>query len=388
MMRWIDPRIELAACGSSGRNMPTFGAWEDTRAGAHLRPRRVHLAAHLHQQLRRRHAGLLASARPDGRLHRRGGGHRRRGGGAHAVRTKRIMLSFDEWNVWYRTRRNARRARQARLAGGAGDPRRDLHDGGRAGLRRHVHLAAQPCRPREGRLPGATGQRDRADHDRDRRAGLAADHLPSRSPTSATSAAASVLRARVESPTYAASYYDPRGTTDLFFPVPAAPYLKLAAVEDRPSGALTLFALNRHLSEAMPLDVALARLRPPCSIEALQLRHGDLKATNTRSSRIMCRPSRAERREAQRRPNAGHARPGLVEHDPARRPARAEASRSGHAEPVDRRAGEDLAGPQHRGRESGWFGESGKCCGSRHRPSPWREGAARATRLPSRKLPE
>ncbi len=30
MMKWIDPRIELAACGSSGRNMPTFGAWEDT----------------------------------------------------------------------------------------------------------------------------------------------------------------------------------------------------------------------------------------------------------------------------------------------------------------------------------------------------------------------
>ena len=30
MMRWIDPSIELAACGSSGRSMPVFGAWEDT----------------------------------------------------------------------------------------------------------------------------------------------------------------------------------------------------------------------------------------------------------------------------------------------------------------------------------------------------------------------
>ena len=29
MMRWIDPTIELAACGSSARNMPTFGRWED-----------------------------------------------------------------------------------------------------------------------------------------------------------------------------------------------------------------------------------------------------------------------------------------------------------------------------------------------------------------------
>ncbi len=30
IMRWVDPSIELAACGSSGRNMATFGAWEDT----------------------------------------------------------------------------------------------------------------------------------------------------------------------------------------------------------------------------------------------------------------------------------------------------------------------------------------------------------------------
>jgi alpha-L-arabinofuranosidase len=30
MMKWIDPSIELAACGSSGRTMPSFGTWEDT----------------------------------------------------------------------------------------------------------------------------------------------------------------------------------------------------------------------------------------------------------------------------------------------------------------------------------------------------------------------
>ncbi|UWU68090.1 MULTISPECIES: hypothetical protein [Bradyrhizobium] len=30
MMRTVDPTIKLAACGSSGRNMPTFGRWQDT----------------------------------------------------------------------------------------------------------------------------------------------------------------------------------------------------------------------------------------------------------------------------------------------------------------------------------------------------------------------
>ncbi|MBV8168806.1 MAG: alpha-N-arabinofuranosidase, partial [Alphaproteobacteria bacterium] len=33
MMKWVDPSIALAACGSSGRNMPTFGAWERTVLG-------------------------------------------------------------------------------------------------------------------------------------------------------------------------------------------------------------------------------------------------------------------------------------------------------------------------------------------------------------------
>jgi hypothetical protein len=36
-----------------------------------------------------------------------------------------------------------------------------------------------------------------------------------------------VLRARVDCDTFAANYYDPRGTIDQFFPIPAAPHLKL-----------------------------------------------------------------------------------------------------------------------------------------------------------------
>ncbi|MGH6904901.1 MAG: hypothetical protein ACREIR_19425 [Geminicoccaceae bacterium] len=29
MMKWVDPGVELAAGGPSGRTTPTFGAWED-----------------------------------------------------------------------------------------------------------------------------------------------------------------------------------------------------------------------------------------------------------------------------------------------------------------------------------------------------------------------
>src|ERR1035438_8153149 len=100
-----------------------------------------------------------------------------------------------------------------------------------------------------------------------------------------------VLRAEIDSPTYAASYYDPRGTTDLHFPLPSVPFLKLAAVEDPGTGTITLFALNRHLEQPMPLEVSLRGFGAPILIEARQLRHANLKATNTRDKPDRVSPS-------------------------------------------------------------------------------------------------
>ncbi len=118
MMKWIDGSIELAACGSSGRSMPTFGDLGRHRAGAHLRPRRVHLAAHLSEQLRRRHAGVSRQPRPDGQLHRRGGGDRRCGRGAAAFgEAHHAELRRVECLVSHAPQPGG--AREAGLAGGA-----------------------------------------------------------------------------------------------------------------------------------------------------------------------------------------------------------------------------------------------------------------------------
>ena len=106
MMRWIDPSIELAACGSSGRNMPTFGRWED-EVLEHTFEHVEYISLHTYlNNYAGRHAGLPRLSRPHGQSSSRRWSpsptRSRRGAG----RTKRIMLSFDEWNVWYRTRRN------------------------------------------------------------------------------------------------------------------------------------------------------------------------------------------------------------------------------------------------------------------------------------------
>ena len=65
--------------------------------------------------------------------------------------TKRIMLSFDEWNVWYRTRRNRAERVKPGWPVAPRHPRGSLHHGGCAGLRRRLHLAAQPRRSGEDR---------------------------------------------------------------------------------------------------------------------------------------------------------------------------------------------------------------------------------------------
>ena len=72
LMRLTDPTIELAAVGSSGRNMPTFGDVGARGARAHLRPRRVHLAPHLSERLCQGHASSPREPGSHGHLHRGG----------------------------------------------------------------------------------------------------------------------------------------------------------------------------------------------------------------------------------------------------------------------------------------------------------------------------
>lgn len=100
VMKWVDPTIELVACGSSSSGMPTFPSWEVTVL--------EHTYSHvdyisLHQYYANREndtAGFLAkSLEMDAFIDT-------------VIRTcdfvkakkrsqKQINLSFDEWNVWF-----------------------------------------------------------------------------------------------------------------------------------------------------------------------------------------------------------------------------------------------------------------------------------------------
>jgi alpha-N-arabinofuranosidase len=103
-----------------------------------------------------------------------------------------------------------------------------------------------------------------------------------------------VLRLRLECDTYGATYYDPRGTQDLYFPIPAAPYLKIAAVADEKSGGLALFALNRDLTQEMEVTVEARSFGKLQVAEAWQLRDDDLAAANTKGAPDRVRPARLD----------------------------------------------------------------------------------------------
>ncbi len=100
MMKWLDPSIELVACGSSYRSMPTFGAWEKTVL-EHCYPHIDYLSLHQYYQNNDGDvpAFLARSVEMEGFIREVAEicrAEKTRQGSEHDV-----YLSFDEWNVWY-----------------------------------------------------------------------------------------------------------------------------------------------------------------------------------------------------------------------------------------------------------------------------------------------
>ena len=203
---------------------------------------------------------------------------------------KRIMLSFDEWNVWYRTRRN----RQERVKEGWPVAPPILEEvytmedalafgGACISLLNHADRVKAACLAQLVNViapimteTGGPAWRQTIFHPFAQISNLGRGR---------------VLQRRIDSPTYAASYYDPRGAEEHHYPLPAVPYLKLAAVHDQAAGSLTLFALNRHLQQALPVEVEVRGFAGLAVAQALELHDPDLEAANDRDHPERIRPA-------------------------------------------------------------------------------------------------
>ena len=204
--------------------------------------------------------------------------------------SKRIMLSLDEWNVWYRTRRpfEYRVRRGWPVAPPILEEIYSLEDALAVGgvlisFLNHADRVRCACLAQLVNVIapitteiGGPAWRQTIFYPFAQMSRLARGE---------------VLRAKVECESYAAAYYDPYTVADALFPVPQAAYLKLSAVAQE-DGGLALFALNRDLDQEMTALVDLRGFDRLILAEATVLTDSDLKAANTKAAPTRVKPGR------------------------------------------------------------------------------------------------
>ena len=269
VMRWVDPSIELAACGSSHREMATFAAWE-YEVLEHCFDDVDFIS--LHTYFTNPHG---TTEEFFGNIERMDSFIKEVVAVADAAAAKRrsprrIMLSFDEWNVWYKARghdfqrvpgwpeapaliEEVYNVEDALVVGGALITLLNNADHVRCACLAQLVNVIGPIMTET----GGPAWRQTIFHP----FALAARYATGR-----------VLRAVVKSPSYAAES------------APEIPYLLASVVEDEASGRVVIFALNSHLSEDMELSVALRGFELRSVETALQVHHSNMKATNTRDA--------------------------------------------------------------------------------------------------------
>ncbi len=177
-LRAFDSSLELIVCGSSNSDMKTYPEWERIVL-EHAYDSVDHISLHMYFANRAKNTAeyLALNAKLDAYI-------------ATIASTidfvravkrsrKKVTISFDEWNVWYHSNVQDREI----LAGAKGlaarpeTARGRLQFRGRAPGRMHHQHLHPSFRRRADRLHRATRERDRADHDRAERGGVAADDL-------------------------------------------------------------------------------------------------------------------------------------------------------------------------------------------------------------------
>ncbi len=276
-MKIADPGLELVVCGSSGSEMPTFGDWERIVL-EHAYDDVDYISCHAYYQ---EHDGDLASflassldmeyfistvvATADHVKHK-------------LRRKKDIMLSFDEWNIWYLTEHLEE---ETRLAAADTDGRREWPYAPR--LLEDVYSAADAV------VLGGLLITLLKNSDRVRSASLAqlvnviapimtepggaAWRQTTFFPFSVTARLATgvVLAPRiVAGSTPTARYGD-------------APLVDAVATFDEEAGSASVFLLNRSTTEAVTLSVDVSTLGVSHVAEAVMLHDDDPYARNTMS---------------------------------------------------------------------------------------------------------
>lgn len=276
-MKLLDPSIETVVCGSSHLNMSTFGSWEEgvlSECYDHV----DYLSLHQYYgNPKDDSADFLASTVGMDEFISSVVSI------ADCVRAKKrsrkkIHLSFDEWNVWYHSHEADTKLEKWGTAPHQLEDVYNLEDAVLVGsmlitLLRHADRVKIACLAQLVNVIAPIMTSD---------GGAWKQTIYYPYLHASLYGRGTVLNTLVESPSYESPTY---GET---------PYLDAVAVEDSERGALTIFAVNRSLSDALELSCDLRQYGGYALKECITLNHADLKAANTETAPDNVAPKRME----------------------------------------------------------------------------------------------
>ncbi len=278
VMRWIDPTLILSACGSSHRQMPSYGSWEyEVLDHCYEQVDFISLHTYFANKSDDIEEYFTVIDQMDAFIKEvvaicDAVGAKRRS-------RKRIMLSFDEWNVWYKahTIEHMRKPgwpeapalleevynmEDALVVGGALITLLNNADRVKCACLAQLVNVIGPIMTET----GGPAWRQTIFHP----FALAARHATGR-----------VMRTKIETTSYATGMHS------------EVPHLVACVTDDPATGTTTVMALNRHMTEAMDLSVELRGMgKSRRLVTASELHHPDLKAVNTKAA-----PNNVEPRE-------------------------------------------------------------------------------------------
>jgi len=264
IMKWTDPSIELAACGSSSFKMPHFGDWEKTVL-EHVYEHVDYISLHTYFANRENDVPnfLGRSLQMDSFI-------KTVAGICDLVKAKKnskktVNLSFDEWNVWYHSNDADKKIEKWSYAPPLLEDIYNMADALAAGCM----------------LITLLNNADRV------KIACLAQLVNVIAPIMTDNKGA--WRQTIFYPFMDASRYG-RGTA-LRCPVKVdkydskefcdIPYLDTAAVHNRDKNEINIFAVNRNLNETLNLEAEIAGFGNASFIEHRVLRNDDLSACNS-----------------------------------------------------------------------------------------------------------
>ena len=277
MMKWVDPSIELVACGSSGSGMPTFGDWELTMLNeCYDNIDYVSLHRYYGNPTNDTPGFLARTMDLDDFIKTVVAICDAVKGKKHSKKT--VNLSFDEWNVWYHSNEQDKEIWKREKWGPALPLLEDIYNFEDALLAgsmlitflRNADRVKVACLAQLVNVIAPIMTRNGG--------GCWAQTIYWPFLHASKYGRGTALKALVDTPVYDCSDYE------------GVPLIDATATMDD-EGGVTVFCVNRDPSEDFCLDIDLRAFGDVKLVEHILLHHDDVKAVNTEDNPMNVAPT-------------------------------------------------------------------------------------------------